>query len=145
MPRGSYTHQIAVPASATDVWARFQDPRTWEGIGPIDDVRDVRVDGDRLVSFGWSTHVGPSRYRGRSSIVENLPGNRIVMRLDSTEMGGTLVVDLDADGDETAIRVTLEVVTRGTMSSLFFPVISETITRGLATQVEAFAANWDGN
>lgn len=145
MPRGSYAHRVGVPASATDVWERFQDPRTWEGIGPIDDVRDVHVDGDRLVSFSWSTHVGPSRYRGRSSIVENVPGKRIVMRLDSTEMGGALAVDLDDGGDETTIEVTLDVVTKGTMSSLFFPIISETITRGLAAQVEQFAASWDGD
>ncbi len=144
MPRGSYVHHVAVPASANDVWARFQDSETWEGIGPIDDVRDVRVDGDRLVSFSWSTHVGPSRYRGRSTIVENVPGRRIVMRLDSTEMAGSLAVDLDEQSDETKIAVTLAVVTKGTMSSLFFPIISETITKGLATQVEAFAATWDG-
>lgn len=142
MPRGSYRHQVGVPASAEDVWTRFQDPVTWEGIGPIDDVQDIEVDGDRLVSFRWTTHVGPSRYRGRSTIVENLPGKRIVMRLDSTEMGGTLAVDIDAKRGGTTVAVSLDVVTKGPMSSLFFPVISEAITRGLPTQVDAFAAGW---
>ena len=143
MPRGSFSHRIEVTAPASEVWERFQDPHTWRGIAPIDEIRDVDVDGDRLVSFAWSTHVGPSRYRGRSTIVENLPGRRVVMRLDSTEMGGALSVDLAEDAGLTAVDVSLQVVTKGTMSSLFFPIISEAITRGLPAQVDAFAASFD--
>jgi carbon monoxide dehydrogenase subunit G len=142
MPRGSFSHRIDVPAPASEVWERFQEPRTWQGIGPIDEIRDVEVDGDRLVAFTWSTHVGPSRYRGRSTIVENVPGKRVVMRLDSTEMGGALAVDLLDDSGATSVDVSLQVVTRGPMSSLFFPIISEAITRGLPAQVDAFAASF---
>ncbi len=124
------------------MWKRFQLPETWKGIGPIDDVGDIRIDGDRLVSFTWKTHIGPSRYRGRSSLMENAPGKRVVMRLDSSEMNGTLSVDLTAAGASTLMDVRLDYITKGTMSSLFFPIISEAIEKGLRSQVDDFAATW---
>ena len=37
------------------------------------------------------------------------------------------------------VTVTLEVVSRGTLSTLFFPVVSEAIAKGLPSQVDRFA------
>lgn len=125
-----------------EVWQRFQEPETWRGIGPIDDIANVRIEGDRLVSFTWNTHVGPTRYRGKSSMIENKPPDQIVMRLDSSEMVGRLTVGLTEEPDETLVGVTLDFSTKGTMASLFFPVISEAIKNGLRTQVDAFASEW---
>ena len=143
MPRGSFAHKVVVPGTPEDVWGRFQDPSTWKGIGPIDDIGNVRHDGDRLVSFDWVTHVGPTRYRGKSSMIENLPGERLLMRLSSTEMGGRLTVVLTGDDTHaTLVEVTLDFATKGTMSSLFFPVIAEAVKNGLRSQVDAFAAGW---
>jgi hypothetical protein len=145
MPRGSFAHQVAVAATPNDVWERFQEPETWRGIGPIDDVGNVQIDGDRLVSFTWQTHVGPTRHRGKSSMIENTPGKRLVMQLNSAEMGGKLTVALTSEEDTTVIDVALDYATKGTMSSLFFPIISEAIANGLRTQVDDFAARWNGD
>lgn len=142
MPRGSHAHHVTIPASTADVWLRFQEPETWRGIGPIDEIRDVRLDGERLTGFAWSTHIGPTRYRGTSTMLENIPGERLVMKLSSSEMAGALKVRLSPNGDGTEVAVVMEFVTRGPMSSLFFPVISDAIRNGLTSQVDAFAAGW---
>lgn len=144
MPKGSFTHQTSVPATPSEVWERFQDPETWKGIGPIDGIEGVERDGDRLLAFRWNTHVGPTRYRGRSTMTENLPGRRVSMELDSSEMGGRLSVDLEGDDDATLVAVRLDFATKGTMSALFFPVIAEAIQNGLRTQVDAFGTAWEG-
>ena len=145
MPRGSFSHTVAVPAQPQEVWERFQEPDTWQGIGPIDDIADVRVEGERLISFTWNTHVGPTRYRGKSSMIENHPPDRVVMRLDSNEMIGRLTVALTAVDASTQVEVTLDYATKGTMASLFFPVISQAIESGLGTQVDEFAAGWEAD
>ena len=41
------------------------------------------------------------------------------------------------------IEVTLKVISRGMLSTLFFPVISEAVGRGLPAQVERFAASFE--
>ena len=144
MPKGSITHRVTVPASTDEVWLLFQEPATWKGIGPIDDIDDVRIDqADRLVSFGWNTHIGPTRYRGKSAMVKNVPGERLLMKLTSSEMSGSLKVNLKPEDTETLVTVQLDFVAKGPMSSLFFPLISEAIKNGLRDQVDSFAANWE--
>ena len=60
------------------------------------------------------------------------------LNLNSSELTGSLIADLD-DNDPPLLAVTLEVVSKGTMAALFFPLIAEAIGRGLPDQVEAFA------
>jgi hypothetical protein len=63
--------------------------------------------------------------------------------LDATEVVGTLTTRLSENGDEaTQIEVTLEIESRGTLSTLFFPVVSDVVGRGLPSQVERFAESF---
>jgi hypothetical protein len=62
------------------------------------------------------------------------------LELDAREVAGTLETHLSPNGQGTTIvTVTLEVVSRGTLSTLFFPVVSEAIAKGLPAQVDRFA------
>jgi hypothetical protein len=62
--------------------------------------------------------------------------------LDAGEIAGSLTADLAAvpGGDGTAVTVTLVVTSRGMLSTLFFPVVTEAVSSGLPRQVDEFAA-----
>ena len=114
---------------------------TWADIGPVEQVSDARATPDGLLeSFRWSTTVAMKRYPGTARVIAMDPGERMKLELDAREVAGTLETHLATNGhNSTVVTVTLEVVSRGTMSTLFFPVVSEAIAKGLPAQVDRFA------
>ena len=141
MPRATFTHQATANAPIESVWESLQEAQTWANIGPVEDIIESEVDDDgQLQSFRWSTTVAMRRYPGTAKVRAAEPGNRMVLDLDAREVVGSLETRLEPNGDGTTIvTVTLEVVSRGTLSTLFFPVVSETIANGLPAQVDHFA------
>lgn len=141
MPRATFTHQATANAPIDSVWNSLQDAQTWANIGPVEDVVDPDVDENgQLQSFRWSATVAMKRYPGTAEVTSADPGTRMVLALDAREVAGSLETQLAPNGDGTTIvTVTLEVVSRGTLSTLFFPVVSETIANGLPAQVDEFA------
>lgn len=80
------------------------------------------------------------RYPATARVTDATANQRMVLDLDAREVIGSLEAHLEPNGDGTTIvTVTLEVVSRGTLSTLFFPMVSEAIAKGLPTQVERFA------
>ena len=60
--------------------------------------------------------------------------------LDTSEMAGTITVDLSqGNPGGTIVDVTLQLRSKGLLSSMFFPVVSRAIGGGLPDQVEAMA------
>jgi len=120
----------------------LQHATTWANIGPVENVHDAVHNGEgNLDSFRWSTTVAARRYPGTAFVAAAEPGERMLLELDAQEVAGTLEARLEANGDGTTIvTVTLQVTSQGTLSTLFFPVISEAIAKGLPAQVEHFAA-----
>lgn len=141
MPRATFTHQAKADATIDDVWTSLQLAETWADIGPVEHVSDEEVDPDGLLqSFRWSTSVAAKRYPGTARVVSRKVGEHMTLELDAREVAGTLETHLFANGGTTTVvTVTLEVVSRGTLSTLFFPVVSETIAKGLPAQVDRFA------
>ncbi|MCP4963814.1 MAG: SRPBCC family protein [bacterium] len=141
MPQATFTHQITADAPVETVWNSLQKATTWANIGPVENVTESEVDADgQLLSFKWSTSVATKRYPGTAEVVASEPQERMVLDLDAREVAGSLETQLAANGDGTTIvTVTLEVISRGTMSTLFFPMVRETIANGLPAQVEQFA------
>ena len=142
MPRATFTHQATADASTDAVWDSLQQAETWAGIGPVEDVSDAEITVDGLLqSFRWSTTVGMKRYPGTARVASYELGEHMKLELDAREVAGTLETHLSPNGEgTTVVTVTLEVVSRGTLSTLFFPVVSETIAKGLPEQVDRFAA-----
>ena len=142
MPRATFTHQATTDAPIDEVWERLQMAETWADIGPVEDVSEAAVSADGLLeSFRWSTTVGMKRYPGTARVATAEVGERMRLELDAREVAGTLETHLSANGrGTTVVTVTLEVISRGTLSTLFFPVVSEAIAKGLPAQVDRFAA-----
>lgn len=139
MPQASFTHSVELTRPPNEVWVALQDAATWSGIGPVDDVWDPSHAADgTLESFRWSAHVGPTKYKGTAVVAAADGPRHMKLNLDSSEVKGSLVADIDGDSSP-SLAVTLEVVSKGAMASLFFPIIAEAIGRGLPEQVERFA------
>jgi hypothetical protein len=145
MPRASFTHHVTVPRSADEIWEQLQVAETWSNIGPVEDVWDAEhAEDGQLQRYRWSTTVGPRSYRGRAKVVASEPAHLMRLDLDATEVVGTLTTRLSQNGtDATQLEVTLEIESRGTLSTLFFPVVSDAVGRGLPRQVEEFAAAFE--
>ena len=142
MPRATFTHEVTVYRPMDHVWARLQDAQTYANIGPVEKVWDPSHDEDGiLLGYTWSTTVGRKPYQGSAETVEAENPHYLKMDLDAGELAGSLTSALEAVTDDvTHLTVTLEIISKGTLSTLFFPVISDAVGRGLPEQVEAFAA-----
>jgi hypothetical protein len=127
------------------VWKRLQDADTYANIGPVEKVWDpVHDDDGVLQQYTWSTTVGRKPYEGSARTVEAHNPSYLKMDLDAGEVAGSLATALEAVTDEvTNLAVTLEIISKGTLSTLFFPVISDAVGRGLPEQVETFAGAID--
>ncbi len=141
MPKASFTHHVAIDRPAQDVWDQLQIAETWSNIGPVETVWDEEHDENgHLERYRWSTSVGPRSYRGRANVIASESGRLMRLALDASEVVGTLTTELSENGDGTThLEVTLEIVSRGTLSTMFFPVVADVVGRGLPTQVERFA------
>ncbi|MDJ0498885.1 MAG: SRPBCC family protein [Acidimicrobiia bacterium] len=141
MPRATFSHQAVAAAPAEAVWERLQLAETWANIGPVEDViESVSREDGQLESFVWTTTVAMKHYTGTAAVSDAVYGQRMTLDLDAREVAGTLEAHLAPNGNGTTIvTVTLEVVSRGTLSTLFFPVVSEAVARGLPDQVDRFA------
>jgi hypothetical protein len=126
------------------VWQRLQEPDTWANIGPINEVWDAEHDDSgALVRYRWSTTVGLRGYRGTAA-TEVADSPRLMrLALDGGEIVGTLTARLSPNGAGTGLEVTLEIVSRGALSTLFFPVVADVVGRGLPEQVERFAESFE--
>ncbi len=123
------------------LWERLQDANTYANIGPVEEVWDAEHDENGILQrYTWSTTVGRKPYEGSARTVEADNPHYLKMDLDAGEVAGSLATALEAVTDDvTNLAVTLEIVSKGTLSTLFFPVISDAVGRGLPEQVEAFA------
>ncbi len=143
MPSASFSHSVELTRSPTDVWATLQDAATWSGIGPVDKVWEAtHADDGTLEGFQWSAHVGPTNYKGSAVTAAATAPSHMTLKLDSGELKGSLTAEIH-DDESSRLTVTLEVASKGAMGSLFFPLISEAIGRGLPEQVERFAASFN--
>jgi len=143
MPSASFSHAASVSTPADAIWDRLQAVDSWSNIGPLDNVWDAVHDGDRLRSYKWRTTVGPTSYDGKAIVISSERPHLMRLDLDAGEMAGSLETRMTENGDgSTKLVVTLEVVARGMLSTLFFPVLSEAVGRGLPQQVEQFARSF---
>ena len=145
MPRATFSHEAVTSAPLDAVWDRLQQAETWADIGPVEDVRDSQQDETgHLQSFTWTTTVARKHYEGPAAVSDSVYRERMTLDLDAGEVAGSLEARLARNGDDsTIVTVTLEVVSRGTLSTLFFPVVSEAVARGLPDQVDRFAESLD--
>lgn len=142
MPTASHSHTATAAADVGAIWLRLNDPETWAGLGLVEKIDEADVSSDgTLVGFSWHTSIGPRRITGTANVTESELDEALTLALDAGELVGTISARLAPNGDGSDLTVTVDITSRGGMASLFFPVISEVLGRGLPNQVEEFAAS----
>lgn len=143
MPRDEFSQSATADASPSEVFSVLDEPETWEQIGGVDRVIDAVVDPEgRLQGFTFEVRAAGKSYVGRATPRERVEGRLIAWNVDTSEVRGATAVTLEPDGDRTKITVTLEVESKGLLSTMFFPVIAAAIGSGLPRSVDEFAARF---
>jgi len=140
MPAATIQHTTTIDAPRERVWDGLQDPNVWTSIGPVQKVWDPQFEDGVLTGFQWSTEIGGVVYEGTgSAAVRERPG-RYQLVLDTSEVAGTITVNLrDGNPGGTEVEVTVEIRSKGLLSSMFFPVVRRAIDDSLPEQVDAIA------
>ncbi len=143
MPSETFTHIARAAAPSDDVWAALNQPETWENIAGIDRVLDPSIDDEgRLVGFSFDSAVAGKSYRGSAKPDGRAEGSLMAWAIENSEISGRIEVTLEPDDDVTSLHVTLDVSSKGMLSSMFFPVVASTIGAGLPRSVDEFAAGF---
>lgn len=141
MPSQTFTHTTTARAPVQEVWIALDRPETWEAIGGVDRVFDPEIDDEgRLRGFSFDTMAGGRKYLGKATPRRRVEGHVMAWDVANPEVQGVTTVEVEPDGTETTIRVTLEVESRGLLSTMFFPVVAAAIGNGLPAAVDHFAA-----
>lgn len=141
MPSSTYRHTITIDVEPELAWDGLQQPDIWSSIGPVQKVWDPVVEDGVLEGFQWSTDIGGVVYEGTGTATVRERPERYELVLDTSEVAGTITVDLSpANPGGTDARVTVELRSKGLLSSMFFPIVSRAVGDGLAEQVDAMAA-----
>jgi len=141
VPSQTFTHEASTDAPIEAVWAKLDQPDTWESIGGVDRVFDPKIDDQgRLIGFSFDTVAAGRKYVGKATPNERVEGKRMAWNVHNTEVRGVTTVILNRSATGTAITVVLEVESVGLLSSMIFPIIAGAIGSGLPRSVEDFAA-----
>jgi carbon monoxide dehydrogenase subunit G len=140
MPAASFQHSVSIAAPIEMVWDALMRADTWENIGPVDRVWDPVHDGDGILTgYRWSTQVGGKRFEGIAESVFHDAPHRYVIDLDTGEVAGRIEIAMTGGNPATELTVTLDLRTKGVLSSMFFPLIRDAIGSGFPQQIEGFA------
>ena len=141
MPSATFTETVAIDAAPGEVWDRLQEPDIWASVGPVQKVWDPTIDDRVLRNFKWSTNIGGKVYEGVGTALEHERPHRYVLDLDAGEMARKISTDLtDGNPGGTVIDVSIELRSKGMLSSLFFPAIKNAVGSGFPEQVADMAA-----
>ncbi len=136
MPSATFTETVAIDATPDDVWDRLQKPSIWQSVGPVQKVWDPTIANGVLLSFKWSTDIGGKVYEGVGTALEHDRPDRYVIDLDAGEMAGKISADLsESNPGGTSATVSIELRSKGMLSSMFFPAIKRAVGSGFPDQV----------
>lgn len=138
MPSDTFTHSVSVEATPETIHAALQNPETWKGIGPIDDVWDASHHGDELAGFSWSARAAGKTWEGTARRSGDDGIDSMTLDLDSPEIGGSITVSVEPTDAGTSLTVTLDAHSKGLLAGMFWGVVANALRRGLARQVDSF-------
>lgn len=138
MPSDRFSHTVTVEATPEAIYAALQQPDTWKGIGPIDDVWDATHDDDRLTGFRWTARAAGKSWKGTARRAAERASGAMTLDLDSSEIAGSITVLLEPNEYTTALTVELAVRSKGLLAGMFWGVVTDALRKGLPGQVETF-------
>jgi hypothetical protein len=141
MPRQSFVHTAVALAPVERVWLELQRPEVWGQISGVTKLDSASFDdrGD-LTGYRFNAVVAGGDHPGTATRAANVPGRHMVMEIDSEQLSGTIAVDLEPLGWQTAVTVDMTIGSKGFTSALLFPVISAAVASGFNETVERFVA-----
>lgn len=142
MPSDTFSHTTTVTVDPQVVYHALQDPATWKGVGPIDDVWDAAYDETRLDSFRWSARAAGRSWEGTARRVVEEHEPSMALGLDSPEISGRITVSLTPADIGSEMTVTIVARSKGLLAGMFWGIISDALSNGLPAQVEAFGARF---
>jgi carbon monoxide dehydrogenase subunit G len=141
MPSATFSESTEIDATPEEVWDRLQAPIIWESVGPVENVWDPTTEDGVLRTFKWSTNIGGKVYEGVGTALEHDRPSRYVIDLDAGEMAGKVAVNLSqGNPGGTDAEVSIELRSKGMLSSLFFPAIKNAVGSGFPEQVADMGA-----
>lgn len=140
VPSETFQHEVTIDVDRGVAWDHLQEAATWEALAGIEHVSGVKHDSDgQLESFAFVAVAGGKRYPGTASVAKRQPPEHMVLRIDSSEIDGTISTTLNG-GNPLQLRVELNLRSKGILSTMFFPVVSASVGSGFPRQVNEFAA-----
>jgi len=131
MPSATFTETVSIDAAPDEVWDRLQEPSIWQSVGPVQKVWDPTIEDGVLQTFKWSTNIGGKVYKGEGKALQHSRPAHYELLLDTSEMSGTISVDLTSGNPGgTSAVVSIELKSKGMLSSMFFPAIRKAVGSG---------------
>lgn len=144
VPREVFRQSAIITSPIAAVWAALDEPATWEAVGGVDRVLDPILDVDgQLRGFSFEVVAGGRRYLGNATPLDRRHLEHMAWNVETSELRGSTGVALEEVQDGTRVTVTIEVESKGLLSTMFFPVIAGAIGKGLPRSVEQFAAGFN--
>ena len=140
VPSENFEHTVSIDADRATAWAHLQEATTWEALAGIDRVHNVVHDADgQLVSYEFDAIAGGKRYPGVATVTDRENPERMVLNIESSEIDGSITATL-AEDHPLQLTVTLQLRSKGLLSTMFFPVVAASVGNGFPKQVDEFAA-----
>ncbi|MGH8874191.1 MAG: hypothetical protein ACRDVM_02920 [Acidimicrobiia bacterium] len=141
----TFRHTAVASVDPASVWVELQEARTWAAIGGVDQIFDARHRPDgALQSYQFTTTAGGRAYQGTARAVESEAPHRMVVEVETSEIGARIAVDLAGTTGGTQVTVELSVSSRSARAAVLFPVIAGAIGSDFPGSVEGFAARLGG-
>ncbi len=136
----SFSHSVRLSVTPAEAWPHMQKAATWSGIAGIKEVTDATHDeSGTLTGFDFVVVAGGTRVKGTAARLEAKPNELLRLSIKSTEIVGEVAARLAAnDASGTKLRIILEMRAKGFLAGMFYPIIAQTVGKGLPEQVEKF-------
>lgn len=137
----TFLHSSDLLVAPEVAWGALQKPATWAEIGGVEAVDGAVYDADgNLTGFTFAATVGGRRYPGKAQVATSTPPHSMTVDIDTSELAGSITVDLAPPSDPDQVLVQLAVRPRSFLAGLMFSVIAAAIGNGFPERVEAFSA-----
>lgn len=140
MPSATYSHSTTTDATVDEAWLALQQPALWAQLAGVSEVSDTAFLGDgTLQSFRFVVAVAGQKYQGEAANIRHTVNEEIALRVDSSEMEGTLSVALQPSTRSTELTVNIALTPKSFLATIFFPAISSAVGSGMAELVDRLA------